>query len=83
MTHPSLNGHTAYIFPQVQRVANRFGGAAALSVALKRVKRYHPHASVTSMLLDLRLTTAKWARFQLYHPASWSLGTIGPCHSPS
>lgn len=49
MTHPSLNGHTAYIFPQVQRVANRFGGTAALSVALKRVKRYHPHASVTSM----------------------------------
>lgn len=49
MLKRQTHGHTAFIFPQVQRVANRFGGAAALSLALKRVKRYHPHASVTSM----------------------------------
>lgn len=43
--------HTAYIFPQVKRIARKFGGNLALSAALRRVHRDHPAASYSPMAI--------------------------------
>jgi hypothetical protein len=43
--------HTAYIFPQLARVARKFGGNRALSLALRRVHRYHPASSYSPMAI--------------------------------
>jgi hypothetical protein len=43
--------HTSYIFPQLARVARKFGGNRALSLALRRVHRYHPASSYSPMAI--------------------------------
>ena len=43
--------HTEYIFPQLARVARKFGGNRALSLALRRVHRYHPASSYSPMAI--------------------------------
>lgn len=67
--------HTEYIFPQLKRVSHKFGGNRALSLALRRVKRYHPAASYSPMAIG------RWS-LGFEHPGGMA-GLIPPWNLPA